>query len=75
MGGLEPVGRGLLVVGLAIAAIGLFLTLGPRVPFIGRLPGDIRIERDGVTILIPLASMVLISLLLTIVLNVIGRGR
>ena len=75
MDGLEPVGRSLLLIGLVVAAIGVVLILAPRVPILGKLPGDITIQRDGVTVVIPLATMLLISLVLTIVLNLIGRGR
>jgi hypothetical protein len=73
--GLEPVGRSLLLIGLVVAAIGLVLIVAPRVPLLGKLPGDITIQRDGVTVVIPIATMLVVSLVLTIVLNVIGRGR
>ena len=75
MDNLEPVGRSLLLIGLIVAAVGLVLILAPRVPFLGRLPGDITFQRDGVTVVVPLATMLLISLVLTIVLNLFGRGR
>jgi hypothetical protein len=70
---LEPVGRSLLLIGLVIAAVGLLLIVAPRVPLLGKLPGDIVIQRDDVTIVIPLATTLLISLVLTIVLNLINR--
>jgi hypothetical protein len=73
--GLEPVGRSLLLIGLVVAAIGVVLILAPRIPILGKLPGDITIQRDGVTVVIPIATMLVISLVLTIVLNLIGRGR
>jgi hypothetical protein len=72
---LTPVGRTLLVIGLIVAAVGLLLVLAPRIPFIGRLPGDIRFERDGVVVFIPLGTMLVVSVILTLILNVIGRGR
>lgn len=75
MNDLEPVGRSLLLVGLLLAAAGLVLVIAPRVPFLGRLPGDIRFERDGVVVIIPLATMLLVSVVLTIVLSMLGRNR
>jgi hypothetical protein len=75
MTGLEPLGRLLLVAGLVLVGLGLVFIFAPRVPFLGRLPGDIRIEEDGVTIFIPLGTMIVLSLLLTLVLNLLGRGR
>jgi hypothetical protein len=75
MGSLEPVGRALLVLGVVFVAIGLVFVLAPKIPFVGRLPGDIRIERDGLTIYLPLATMIIVSILLSVVLNLLGRGR
>jgi hypothetical protein len=72
---IEPIGRVLIVAGLALAGIGLLIVLAPTLPFLGRLPGDIRIERENLRVFIPLGTMLLISLILTIMLNVIGRGR
>ncbi len=75
MDDIEPIGRVLIVAGLALAGIGLLIVLAPTLPFLGRLPGDIRIERENLRVFIPLGTMLLISLILTIMLNVIGRGR
>jgi hypothetical protein len=72
---LEPIGRSLLLIGLLLAGVGLVLVVAPRVPFLGRLPGDIRFERDGVVVIIPLATMLLVSIVLSIVLAILGRGR
>jgi hypothetical protein len=63
------VGKILLVVGLLIAAVGLLAVLGIRIP-LGELPGDIRIGGEGGTIFIPLTTMLLISIVLTGLLNV-----
>ena len=73
MDGLEPLGRLLIVVGLVLAALGVFFVLGPRLPFFGHLPGDIVIRRDNLTIVIPITSMILISIVISIVLALIGR--
>jgi hypothetical protein len=62
----------LLVVGLLIAGVGLLAVLGLRLP-LGNLPGDIRIEGERGTIVIPLATMLLISIVLTVLLNVLLR--
>jgi hypothetical protein len=75
MTGLEPVGRALLVIGIVLVGVGLVLVLAPKIPFLGRLPGDIRIERDGLTVFIPLGSMILLSILVSVVVSLLGRGR
>lgn len=72
---LNSLGRWLIVAGLGIAALGgLILALG-KVPFFGRLPGDLRFESaDGrFSCFAPIASMILLSVILTIVLNVVLR--
>lgn len=63
----------LVFVGLALVALGAALWLAGRVPFLGRLPGDIRIERDGFVFYFPLATCVLLSIVLTIALNLFLR--
>jgi hypothetical protein len=75
MDGFEPIGRLLIVAGLVIAGLGVLIVVGPSIPLIGRLPGDIRIERENASIFIPIGTMVVVSVILTILFNLIGRGR
>ncbi len=65
-------GKLLLVGGGLIAAAGLVLLLFGRLG-IGRLPGDIFIQRDNITFYFPLATMLLVSIILTLILNFIRR--
>ena len=73
MDGLEPLGRSLIVLGVVLAALGAVFVLGPRVPLIGHLPGDIVIHRDNTTIFIPITSMILISIVASVVIGLLGR--
>lgn len=67
-------GRLLVAIGMAIAVVGVVLWLFPRAfAWFGNLPGDLRIERDGTRIFIPLASMLVVSLVLTLVVNLAAR--
>lgn len=67
-------GRTLVLVGLAICAAGLVLWLFPRaLAWFGHLPGDIRIERDGTRIYIPITSMLVVSVALSVVLSLAAR--
>jgi hypothetical protein len=61
-------GRIILVIGLVLVVLGGLAALGVRLPF-GRLPGDIAIEGERGAVYIPIASMIVISVILTIVLN------
>lgn len=58
---------------LGIGLVILGLLLWGKLPFLGRLPGDIRIERDGLVIYIPLASMLLLSLVLSLIFSLWRR--
>ena len=62
-----------MVVLLGIGLVILGLWLWGKLPFLGRLPGNIRIERDGLVIYIPLASMLLLSLVLSLLLSLWRR--
>ena len=73
MNGLAAIGKWLMIAGAAMLLLGGLTWLLSKVPFLGRLPGDVRIERPGFTCLIPLASSIILSILLTILLNVIVR--
>jgi hypothetical protein len=66
------IGRILLVIGVVLVIIGGLAVLGVRLPF-GKLPGDIAIEGENGGIYIPIASMIVISVILTIVLNLFVR--
>ena len=73
MADLGGLGRLLILAGLALAGLGLLLVFAGRLPFLGRLPGDIVVKGDNWTVYIPLATMLLLSLLLTLVLNFFAR--
>ena len=70
---LSSMGRTVLLVGLLIAAVGVFMLLAGRLPFLGRLPGDIAVQRGSWSFYFPLATSVIVSLVLTVVLNVFFR--
>jgi hypothetical protein len=66
-------GRWFVVIGIAMAVFGGILMLAGRVPFLGRLPGDIVVERPGFTLYIPVATCLLISLLVSLILWLLRR--
>ncbi len=69
----ESIGRTLVIVGLMIAGLGAVLMLGGKIPWIGKLPGDILIERKNFSFYFPLATSILVSLLLSLVFWFLGR--
>ncbi len=73
MGELDVMGRMLIVFGVLLIVVGGLILLFARLGPFGRLPGDIVIERENFSCFFPLTSMILLSILLTIVLNVLVR--
>jgi DUF2905 family protein len=71
MGG-RSAGPLVVLVGLGIVALGLLMWSG-ALGWFGRLPGDVRVERDGLRIFFPLTSMILLSLALTLLSYLIRR--
>jgi hypothetical protein len=71
--GMQQIGKALMVAGAVIVLIGAALFLSGKVPWVGRLPGDILIERKNFTFYFPLATSILISILLTILFWFFGR--
>jgi len=73
MWGFESLGRMLLLIGVTLVLLGGVLLLAGKVPFLGRLPGDIVIERKNFTFYFPLATSILLSIVLTLLLSLFGR--
>lgn len=74
MPGLDGIAKLLLLMGGAIILSGAALWLMSRLPYLGKLPGDIFISRGNVNILIPIVTMIVVSLVLTVVLNLVARA-
>lgn len=70
---MPDLGRFLLVSGLIMALVGLFLMFGTRVIPLGRLPGDIVVQRGNFTFYFPLGTSILLSLVLTLLALVVRR--
>ena len=68
-----PLGRMLMLLGGGLFVVGLLLVVMGRIPGLGQLPGDLRFERGNTTLYIPFGTMIILSLLLTVVLNLLAR--
>lgn len=70
---MEGIGRALLFVGIAVAILGLLFMLGPKIPLLGKLPGDMVFRRGESTFYFPLATSIVVSVVLTVILNIVFR--
>jgi len=72
---MESLGRTLLILGVVLALIGAWLVFGPGVPWLGRLPGDLRIERPGWSLYFPITTCVILSAVLSLAIYLFQRLR
>ena len=73
MNEIQHIGKLLIVMGVIIIAAGALLLLSGKLPWIGRLPGDILIQKKNFTFYFPLATGILVSILLTLIFWLLGR--
>ena len=73
MSPLGSLGKILIFIGVILAGIGVIFILGDKIPWIGRLPGDIYIKRDKVTFYFPIMTCIIISLLLTLLFSIFRK--
>ncbi len=72
-GALQDLGRFLVLLGVVVVLVGVVLLVADRVPWLGRLPGDFTVHRGPVTFYFPLATSILVSIVLTVLLNLFFR--
>jgi Protein of unknown function (DUF2905) len=67
--------RVVIIVGVVLIMIGLVMLVLPRFPFLGRLPGDILIKKEHLTFYFPLATSIVISIVICLILYLINKFR
>lgn len=70
---MQDLGRMLLVFGGVLVAVGVLLLVAPRIPWLGRLPGDFVFQRGPVTVYFPLVTSLVVSIVLTVLVNLFWR--
>lgn len=73
MGGFGELGKILIALGGVMAAIGVFLLIGERIPWVGRFPGDILIRKGKFTFYFPIVTCLLISFVLTLLFSLFRK--
>lgn len=70
---MQDLGRIIILIGVITITLGLLLTFFGKIPFLGKLPGDILIQKPNFTFYAPIATGILISIILTILLNIFTK--
>jgi hypothetical protein len=71
----DSLGRGLMTLGAVFVAVGLLLWWSPQIPLLGKLPGDLRVERGGVVVYFPIASCLVVSAVISLAAQLLARLR
>ena len=70
---MQGFGKTLILVGIILLVLGIIFSLGPKIPYVGKLPGDLYIQRGRFTFYFPLATCLVLSLVFTLVLYIFRR--
>ncbi|MEJ5226644.1 DUF2905 domain-containing protein [Thermodesulfovibrio sp.] len=70
---MSEIGKLLILIGALIIIIGVLITFAGKIPFIGKLPGDIVIERKNFTLYLPIGTSILISIILSLIFYLFHR--
>ena len=65
----------IILIGAVLIAVGLVILVFPRLPFVGRLPGDILVKKENYTLYFPLATSIVISSIISLILYLINKLR
>jgi Protein of unknown function (DUF2905) len=70
---MSGLGRSLIILGLLIVLVGVLVSLSGRIPWLGRLPGDIAIKRENFSLYFPLGSCLLLSVFVSLIMWLFRR--
>jgi hypothetical protein len=64
---MPAIGRALIIIGIFLIIIGLAFVFGDKIPFLGRLPGDIYVKKERFSFYFPLTTSIIVSLILSLI--------
>lgn len=70
---MQAIGKTLIIFGIILVGIGLFFTFFNNLPFLGKLPGDIYIRKKNFTFYFPLATSIILSIIISVILYIIRK--
>ncbi len=72
---MQPFGKILIIAGIVIFILGLLLTFSDKIPFLGKMPGDIIIKKENFTFYFPIITSIIISLILSLIFYLINKFK
>ncbi|MDR4509079.1 MAG: DUF2905 domain-containing protein [Candidatus Brocadiaceae bacterium] len=73
MGEINGFGKTLIFLGIIMIVFGIFFMIGNKIPFLGKLPGDISVQKKNFNFYFPITTCIIISVILTIIMKFIGK--
>jgi len=73
MNDISTLGKFLIIGGIALVIVGLLLTFWDKIPFLGKLPGDIIYKGKNITIYFPIVTSILLSIIISIILYILKK--
>ncbi len=70
---LQELGRIVIILGVVLVVLGSMLWFFGKLPFLGKLPGDVLVKKDNFSLYVPISTMILISIFLSIILTLISN--
>jgi hypothetical protein len=70
---MSDLGKSLIILGCIIAAAGVLLMLSGKLPWLGRLPGDINVKKENFSVFFPITTCILVSLIISFILWLIRK--
>ena len=68
-------GKLLIIVGIVCIAVGVLITYGPKIPFLGKLPGDLFVEKGNFKFYFPITTCIIVSIILSLLLFLFNRFK
>lgn len=72
---IQGLAKFVIAAGIVLTIVGVLMLLAPKLPFIGKLPGDFYFKKDGVSFYFPLATSIIVSIILSLVISFLFRGK
>jgi hypothetical protein len=72
---MQDVGKGIIFVGLLLILFGLLLLLSNKIPFVGKLPGDVFVKKDGFIFYFPITTSILVSIILSLLIGIFSNFK